>query len=188
MRLDKLYKRNSNPELFFEEPDETNCGSFALNVTEWYTPYITDDGVDEDDKLYQYAEWERANHVYELFQSGHTAEEVMEDIIEQDFEFILKTCPWLVPIQEDEINYDEDRVIAYRLSLEVPNEVSEFDMDDYSDFHFRVLIDGEWWEKNGAGPVHKVEENEGDTWNVDDWLVYSGPIKYAKFKKEKTVC
>ena len=79
MRLDKLYKRNSDPELFFEEPGETNCGSFALNVIEWYTPYITDDSVDEDDELYQYAEWERANHAYELAQEGYTAEDYISD-------------------------------------------------------------------------------------------------------------
>lgn len=187
MRLDKLYKRNSDPELFFEEPDGTNCGSFALNVTEWYTPYITDDDVDEDDELYQYAEWERANHAYELAQEGYTAEEIIEELIEQDFEFILKTCPWLEPIREEDIDYDKDRVIAYRLSLEVPTDTSEFDMDDYGDFHFRLLKNGEWWEKHGAGPVHKVEEdeNEDGAWNVDNWLIYSGPIKYARFRREK---
>jgi hypothetical protein len=49
------------------------------------------------------------------------------------------------------------------------------------------LKNGEWWEKNGAGPVHKVEEDEDEdgAWNVDDWLVYSGPIKYARFRREK---
>ena len=183
MRLDKLYKRNSNPELFFEEPGETNCGSFALNVTEWYTPYITDDGVDEDDELYQYAEWERANHAYELAQEGYTAEEIIEELIEQDFEFILKTCPWLEPIDEDEI-YDGGRVIAYRLSMEIPGEREEFDADECMDFHFRVLIDGEWWEKCGATEVHKVAYPDSGVWEVDDWLVYTGPIRYARFKGE----
>lgn len=182
MRLDKLYKRNSNPDLFEEECSDTNCGSFALNVTEWYTPYITDDSVDEDDELYQYAEWERANYAYELLQEGYSTMEVMESLTEKDFEFILLTCPWLVPIDETEINYELDRVIAYRLMLEAPNDVSEFDMDEGSDFHFRVLIDGTWWEKNGAGPVHEVEYPDSDVWEVDEFLVYDGPVKYARFK------
>ena len=113
-----------------------------------------------------------------MLSDDYSREEVMECVIERDFEFILKTCPWLVPIDEEEINA-KDRIIAYRLSLEVPDNLDDFDMDEYSDFHFRVLVDGEWWEKNGAGPVHKVENP--DIWEVDDWLVYDGPIRYAKF-------
>ena len=58
-------------------------------------------------------------------------------------------------------------------------------MDDNGDFHFRLLKDGEWWEKNGAGPVHKVVGTDGENWEVDEWLVYSGPIKYARFRREK---
>ena len=95
----------------------------------------------------------------------------------------MKTCPWLEPIDEEDIN-DEDRIIAYRLSMEIPDERDEFDVDEYTDFHFRVLIDGEWWEKNGAGPVHKVEETDDEAWVVEDWWVYSGPIRYARFRKE----
>ena len=177
MNLSTLYKRNNNPGLFYDEPDETNCGSFALNVTEWYYPYITSDSDSED--LWKYEEYERENWARDLLMEGYSREEVMEDITERDFEFILKTCPWLVPIDESEID-TKDRVIAYRLSLEVPDDLDDFDMDDSSDFHFRVLIDGEWWEKNGAGPVHRVEQMN-DIWEVDDWLVYDGPIRYAKF-------
>ena len=179
MELDKLYKRNSNPKLFEEKQDDTNCGSFALNVTKWYTPYLTDD-TDNDDALWKYEEYEREQWVMEMLQEGYSREEIMEAVTERDFEFILKTCPWLVPIDESEID-TKDRVIAYRLSLEITDEPEEFDMDEYGDFHFRVLIDGEWWEKNGAGQVHKVDCPDAEIWEVDDWLVYDGPIMYAKF-------
>ena len=112
-----------------------------------------------------------------------TKEEIMASLIERDFEFILKTCPWLVPIDEDEIS-ENDRVIAYRLSMEIPDEREEFDMDEDTDFHFRLFINGEWWEKNGASPIHKVAEPDTDIWEVDEWLIYDGEIRYAKFREE----
>jgi uncharacterized protein Usg len=49
------------------------------------------------------------------------------------------------------------------------------------DFHFRLFADGEWWEKNGAGPVHRVEYPDAEVWEIDDWLIYDGEIRYAKF-------
>jgi hypothetical protein len=45
------------------------------------------------------------------------------------------------------------------------------------------MINGEWWEKNGATAIHKVEDP--DVWEVDDWLVYDGPIRYARFRREE---
>lgn len=180
MKLENMYKRNTNPKLYEEEQDVQNCGSFALGVDGWYCPYIEHLEIDEDDELWKYEEYERMHWMEELVTDGVEREEVMLDIIERDFEFILKTCPWLTPIDEDEV-YDGGRVIAYRLSMNVPNERSEFDADEDTDFHFRVLIDGEWWEKNGAGPVHKVDYPENENWEVDDWLVYDGPIRYARF-------
>jgi hypothetical protein len=183
MELDKLYKRNTNPKLYEEEQMGTNCGSYALGVDRWYCPYLeTDEDVSDDDELWQYTEYERANWITELVLEGFDREEIVARLIERDFEFILKTCPWLIPIDEDEID-ENDRVIAYRLSMGIPDEREEFDMDEDTDFHFRLFINGEWWEKNGAGPVHKVEYPDADIWEVDDWLVYDGEIRYAKFVK-----
>jgi hypothetical protein len=186
MELKNLYKRNTNPNLYVEEENGHNCGSFALNIDGWYCPYIQsfEENISEDDVLWQYEEVERINWIEELVADGHDREEIMEVVTARDFEFILKTCPWLVPIDEDEID-SKDRVIAYRLSMEIPNELEEFDVDENMDFHFRVLIGGEWWEKNGAGPVHKVIDPDCDVWEVEEWLVYDGPIKYARFVHEE---
>ena len=180
MRLDTLYKRNTNPKLYEDNRSSTNCGSFALGVEGWYCPYIENDDV--DDELWQYTERERLLWIDELVQEGYSCEEIMSDITDRDFEFILKTCPWLEPIDEDQV-YDGGRVIAYRLSMEIPGEREEFDVDEYMDFHFRVLIDGEWWEKCGATEIRKVEDPDSEVWEVDDWLVYTGPIRYARFKE-----
>jgi hypothetical protein len=177
-----LYKRNSNPKLYEENVHGTNCGSFALGVEGWYCPYIETDDV--DDEFWQYTEYERGNWIEELVQDGHNRKEIMEDVIDRDFEFILMTCPWLVPIDKDEID-GKDRVIAYRLSMEIPSEREEFDVDECMDFHFRVMIDGEWWEKCGATAVQKVLYPNYEEWEIDDWLVYDGPIRYAKFRTEE---
>lgn len=186
MTLNTLYKRNSDPGIFYGATTlgTLNCGSFALDVDKWYCPYIeNDDEIGEDDYLWRFEEYERECWIIDMLEDEIDRLDVMEAVIDRDFEFILKTCPWLEQIDEDEIDL-KDRVVAYRLSMMVPSEASEFDVDSDMDFHFRVLIDGEWWEKNGNGPVHKVEDPEADVWEVEDWLVYDGPIRYARFKEE----
>lgn len=185
MILEQLYKRNTNPNLYEEQVNRQNCGSFALNIDGWYCPYIEEDkDIDEDDLLWKYTEYERLMWIEEMVREGQAREDVMNCVIERDFEFILKTCPWLEPINEDEIE-DTDRVITYRLSMTIPDEREEFDVDNDMDFHFRVFKDGEWWEKNGNGPIHRVEDPDCDVWEVEDWLVYDGPVRYARFKEEK---
>ena len=183
MELNTLYNRNTQPK-FWEENKEShslNCGSFALGVDTWFCPYIEDDDELED-SLWMYSGTERRNWIEELVYEGHELEDIMVDVIDRDFEFILKTCPWLEPIDVEDIT-DKDRVIAYRLSMEIPECRDEFDCDEYMDFHFRVLLDGEWWEKNGGAPVHYVcDYIDEEPWVVEDWIVYSGPIRYARFK------
>ena len=183
MKLENMYKRNANPKLYEEEQDLQNCGSFALGVDGWYCPYIEHLDVDEDDELWQYEKRERICWIEDLVAEGYSRKSIMLDLIDRDFEFILKTCPWLTPIDEEDV-YNGGRVIAYRLSMNIPDEREDFDVDNDMDFHFRVLIDGVWWEKNGAGPVHKVEYPDAEDWEVDDWLVYDGPIRYARFEEE----
>lgn len=181
MRLDTLYKRNTNPNLYQEAEYTNNCGSFALGIEGWYCPYIIEDD-DVEDALWQYTELERMEWIEGLVSDGYTREDIMESVIERDFDFILKTCPWLVPISEKELD-PKDRVIAYRLSMDDSVEPEEFSVDNDMDFHFRVLIDGVWWEKNGGGPVHKVADPDNDVWIAESWLIYDGPIKYAKFRE-----
>lgn len=181
MQFDTLYTRNTNPNLYVEDEWGQNCGSFALGVNGWYCPYIQDDDV--EDELILYTEYERNYWIEEMVNEGLLREDIMSCLIERDFEFILKTCPWLEPIQEEEIDI-KDRVIAYRLCMQIPDERAEFQVDNDMDFHFRVLLDGVWWEKNGAGPIHEVDYPENEIWEVEDFLVYDGEIKYARFKED----
>jgi hypothetical protein len=183
MQLETMYNRNTHPDFWWENRGNArlNCGSFALGVDRWYSPYLHDDEADEDE-MWEFSYSDRKEWIEELVYEGYSADDIAEYIVDRDFEFILLTCPWLEPIDKEEISV-EDRVIAYRISINIPEEPLEFDADDDLDFHFRVLLDGEWWEKNGCGTIHKVEEPESDVWEANEFLIYSGKIRYARFKK-----
>lgn len=183
MRYNELYKRNNNP-LYWEDNTRCNCGSFALNLTTWYAPYLYESEIDEmeDVDAYLFSENEREHFMEELLLEGYNREDVMDIILERDWEFILLTCPWLEPISKHDIGTN-DRVIAYRLMLEEDVEPLEFDADLHTDFHFRVLIDGEWWEKNGCGPIHSCGTfADEEPWHCETW-VYDSNVKYARFKE-----
>lgn len=181
MRLDTLYKRNTHPNIYKDSPSVVNCGSFALDVDTWYCPYLEDDS-DLEEGVWQYTDSERRRFVYDLIEDGYSAEEIAEVLIEKDFEFILKTCSWLVPVKKEDITIN-DRAIAYRLSIMIPDDPADFDYDSDTDFHFCAFINGEWWEKNGESAVKKIGlKLDEEPWEVEDWLVYDGPIKFAKFR------
>jgi hypothetical protein len=186
MELEKLYNRVRHPAIFYEkeELDNLNCGSFALGVDSWYCPYIDeDDDINEDDELWQYTETARREWIEELVQEGVPREEIIMEVLDRDFEFILKTCPWLEQIGPEDIN-EKDRVIAYRLSFELPSEREDFDLHSDTDYHFQVQIDGQWWEKNGICEVHRVPRPDAnEPWIVDKYLKYDGEIRYARFRK-----
>ena len=188
MNYTTLYSRNSCRDFWEKDQKECNCGSFALNLTSWFVPYLYGDELDDEDwddaEIVRFHSDERDVLFESLVAEGYSKEEVMEVVIENDWEFILMTCPFLETISREEIN-EKDRVIAYRLLLDIPGEREEFSPDRDTDFHFRVLIDGEWWEKNGAWPIHRVFGGlTEDPWIYDDkgtLLVYEGPVRYARF-------
>ena len=169
------YNRNTNPSIYYGSNEiNLNCGSFALEVDEWYTPYAAE-GPD-------YSEMEREDWICSLLEEGCSREEIMSYVVEADFAFILDSCPWLEQISYEDIDFN-DRVIAYRLSFNDVDCAEDFDSDLDTDFHFRVLIDGEWYEKNGGGPVHLADQDILAKWVIDDWLVYDSDIKFARFKE-----
>lgn len=183
MKYDELYARNSRPDFWKTEwaKDTCNCGSFALNLTTWFAPYLCESEIDDMDDVnaYQYGCSERESIMEELLLEGCDREDVMEIIAKKDWEFILMTCPWLVPVNREEIQ-PGDRAIAYRLMLENV-EPLEFDADIHTDFHFRAYINGGWWEKNGAGPIIYCGTYADESpWHYHS-LVYDGAVRYAKF-------
>lgn len=183
MKYDELYARNSRPDFWESEwaKNTCNCGAFALNLTTWFAPYLCESEIDDMDDVnaYQYGCSEREHIMEELLLEGYDREDVMEIIARKDWEFILMTCPWLVPVSREEIQ-PGDRAIAYRLMLESV-EPLEFDADIHTDFHFRAYINGGWWEKNGAGPIIYCGAYADESpWHYHS-LTYDGAVRYAKF-------
>ena len=73
-----LFSPNHDPNYFEEHSFLTNCGSFAFNVQEWYSP---DDSFDEDDI-------ELGNRLFkETFLS---AEEILRLLYKRNVKQILK--------------------------------------------------------------------------------------------------
>lgn len=169
--MSKKFMRNTNPKFWNEPRSYCNCGSFALDVAETVLPYDND---------LDYTEEERDYAIEDMLDTGMSREEVMEVIAERDFDAILKYCDWLEPIELEDAR-PEDRVVAYRIFI-------TFDEDRWSiedqDFHFRVRINGFWFEKNGGGPVRCCNDED----QLAPWvcaggeLVYDSVIKYGRFR------
>lgn len=155
------YTHNSDPELYINHRVETNCGSFALNLCEWYEPDI--DTYDCGDYIYEMLlMW--ANE-------GATPYDIANDYIEQVYECIA---------DEFDIEYAEyafgEPVALEGKELIALRGYCDFDEDDPWDidwdFHFRVYRDGMWQEKNGCQAVHKCDINDWGKYNSDTIYFY----------------
>ena len=147
------YTKNSNPNHYIEHEYETNCGSYALRIQEWYE-------VDFDMQVY----------ALQMKDEGADDEEIYWTITDEatilllyEFENELRQLTGA-----DDFIADNEELIAFRISLET--------WDDYgADFHFRVFRGGKWMEKCGCQEVRECEFEE-DSWETG--LIYEGPIVY----------
>ena len=166
------YERVKDKSFWQEEQGCCNCGSFALDVTEWICHY---------DNNEQYTEDYRKSIIVEMYEEGFAMEDIFEVILELDAEAILAACPWIELIDLADAMPD-DKVVAYRLYID-EEELAAADVVD-DDFHFRVRIGGFWFEKCGCDPIHLCgTEAQTDPWVTSRYIVYTGPIKYFRFKK-----
>ena len=141
------YTKNTDPNYFIAYPEESNCGSYALNVEEWYDP------ESELFNLVGYInEW-----IDELYDMGYSVDEIADIYAEKLVEKILSDFEGEIReiYYPSEVDTDEE-LIAFRgwCYVDIDNWV------DY-DFHFKVFRDGFWKEKCGHGPVRFCTE--------DDW-------------------
>lgn len=142
-----------------------NCGGWALKTFSWYLPYNEDNHFDLAEELYKY---------------GWSKEEVQEEILQNDFEILLKDfSDKLIPIDSIEDAKEGDTVIAYRLYVEFFDENNMVD----TDFHFRVRENGSWTEKCGGGIVHPCLFTE-EPWNTGGDCIYDSKILYFIFKDD----
>ena len=164
------YTLNKNTDFWKTHHDGCNCGSFALNTTTWFSPYGIGDYTDE----------KRTSIIEEMMWEGYSREDIMDIILDMDVEAILEGCPWLESITLDEATA-ADRVVSYRLSFdEDAFECGEID----EDFHFRVRINGFWFEKCGSEPIRFCGiYKEEEIWKSSYSLVYDSDVRYFRFKQ-----
>lgn len=143
------YTRNSDPTYYKTHENETNCGSFALRLQEWYSP--EDLFIDEVGDI--------ENWLYNIIYEGYTQEDASEiysdwlvEQIMRDFDGEIERCDGRPPCTSDK------ELIAF-------STFCMWDEDDewYTwDFHFKVYRDGEWQQKCGHWPVESCELEEWD--------------------------
>ena len=135
------YTRNYNPDFYTIYSDETNCGSFALNIEEWYSP---DDIFMGRDAIESWI-MDRCNEGLSEEESSDLYAQIVLKQIFEDFPDVRSVYPWEVE--------DDEELIAFRAFV------------DYTcdwDFHFKVLRDGRWQEKCGDSEVRDCKEYDWD--------------------------
>ena len=157
------YTRNTDPQLYIDHQRETNCGSFALNLCEWYEPEID---VCDEDYLY---DW-----LYELALEGADPIEVANRYNEAVFERV----GYEFDIEDAEYAFGEPVAIEGKELIGL-RAYCEFEADEFEeywdiewDFHFRVFRDGKWMEKNGSQAVHECDINDWGKYNSDTIYFY----------------
>ena len=171
MSIQNFYILNRFPNFWKKNRVDCNCGSFALNTPSWVSPYDNDDN---------YTNETRTKIIQDMFEEGFSKEQIMDTILTLDQEALLKACYWIEPVLPAEI-LPEDRVIAYRLYLD-EDALENGEVDD--DYHFRVRINGFWFEKCGQEPIRfcGIDFDE-EPWKVTPYLIYDSEICYFRFKE-----
>lgn len=151
-----------------------NCGGLALNVFNWVVPYTRTDELYFFDSAMddEYTDVDREDLMCALHEEGWSENEIEEEILERDVQFLLDHYPFL-----ERVNLEDcaptDTVIAYRLFVEF--------YDDYvydTDFHFKVRINGFWFEKLGGNKVTLTQLIPDQPWDYPGNCAYTSPIVY----------
>lgn len=153
--LNKLKKRNENNT----KSVSYNCGGYALRTYSWYLPYEDEDELNQEVASYNYDEDELAEEL-----TDHCVERILEDF------------DGAVTIAFSDTSYDpaQYELIAFRVSVD---ECNFYECEDW-DFHFKVLRDGRWMEKNGSESIHECDE---DDWDGPGYF-YNGDTVYLLHK------
>lgn len=154
------YTYNSNLTHYIDCQEDTNCGSYALRINEWYD-------LDEDFET-EYGDID--TWIEELYTNGYSDEEIsnmyaytLVDFILQDFDstlFLIKDA------QPPYILGENEELIAFATFCYYDDE------DYYSnwDYHFKVYRNGQWKEKCGCDPIRSCD--------ISDWGRYISDVFY----------
>lgn len=184
LRQDPLNLRRERNR--YNTPCESyNCGGFALSIYDWICPYIrTDDSTAKYDLPDDaYTDEAREDLMDYFIESNWTETDIEEEILQQDTIFLLNQYPFLEPIQLSECEA-KDVVIAYRIFINVDEELG---IVEDTDFHFRVRINGFWFEKLGREEVKLCTFEDSAPWVVPNSnMAYTSQIKYFIVKRGYT--
>ena len=145
------YTRNYNPNYYEECQHYANCGSFAFQIEEWYSPdedFENNIGLTIDEWIEQ-----GKDNGWDEYDMSDWFTEMLTDCILNDFEDVrcIDCASELEPNEE---------LILFRTFI---------DYDNNWDFHFKVLRNGMWLEKCGGDPVRFCDK--------DDW--HNGCMEYT---------
>lgn len=153
------YTRNSDLNYYETHAEESNCGSYALRLNEWYDPekYL-------EDKVGDIGEWvaELGREGYENFEASNIyAEELIEGML-KEFKGELVICEGKIPTDP------QVELIAFGTFCYWDKRFKRVDVD----FHFKVFRDGKWMEKCGTLEVQESDEFEWEPYNSDITYFY----------------
>lgn len=163
-----------------------NCGGFALSIYDWICPYYrTDhDGTEDEnwdyttDQGWLYTDYERDELMQDYADNGYDASDIEAEILQYDVAYLLNTYPFL-EVTKLEDCAPSDTVIAYRLFVHV----DEDECVDDTDFHFKIRINGFWFEKMGDGDVKLCSLDADKSW-LAPTAEYTSRIVYFKTARE----
>lgn len=167
------FVKNTDPGFWEQDLPWCNCGGLAFNIKTWYSPewkyhevlppeFFDIDEYAEHLWLEGYETWEIANQIQGIYLEG-----ILEDFGDK------------VRVLNDDGGWDSDEeLIAFRVR-------SGYYDGDYTadvDFHFKVLRDGIWIEKNGSNDVHTCDEDEWEYFEEDNSMYYDSDTIYLAHK------
>ncbi len=148
---------------YLNNPDITNCGSYAFNILNWYNPWPKRQSAAELIDM-QLAPDHRNLQSLKRNIMRICSKKILEDFKSKNIKQI--SSPKFYKPNKD--------LIAFRIAV-APG---DWDNCTETDFHFRVFRDGYWSEKSGSErEIHFCDFTE-DTWFTATDLAYDSPIMY----------
>ncbi len=159
------YTHNNDPTYYETNRFETNCGSYALRLKEWYDNEIDEDCGGINDWIEELLDAEIPPFEIPDIIAKAFIDELLSDF--PDEELIL-----LSRITQAALKNTSTELVAFRVYVPI----DEYLDDEWCcfDFHFRVWRNGHWMEKNGSKEVSQC--------NIIDWGKYNSSTFFLLHK------
>lgn len=156
------YTHNSDLSYYETNRFETNCGSYALRLNEWYD-------LDEyfaETTGYFVGEWiiEQDQEGYDDYEISVMYKDILVQGILEEFYGELEVCDGMPP------KSDDVELIAFSTFCDSSDSSYSSDFD----YHFKVFRDGKWMEKCGTSEVRECDR--------DDWGRYIDDVTFFYHK------